>query len=804
MTIELPTHLAERVVQPSEAPVAGSFVLYWMRIAVRGHENPALDTAIAAANQLGVPLLVYHAVSERYPYASDRHHTFILEGARDVAHELRARDIPYVLHVERPDHRGRHLVTLGQRAALVVTELAPMAPLRGWTDRLASALSCPLWQVDASCVVPMPLVHHAHTRAFAFRKATARLARERVLRDWTELDLINTARPSDLPFEPIDIDSLDIPALVSRCAIDHRVGPVPHTRGGSRAGYARWDRFVERGLRSYARLRNNPLATHGVSRMSAYLHYGHVSPMRIARETARIGGKGPDKYLDELLIWRELSWNYCRHVPEHATLRAVPPWALETLRRHESDPRKSLPFIEDLECSRTGDALWDAAQASLRIHGELHNNVRMTWGKALVGWTSTAEEALTRLIDLNHRYALDGRDPGSYGGILWCLGQFDRPFSPERSILGSVRARDTGHHGSRLDVAAYSRHTNRPLFPSGPRIAVVGAGIAGLTAARTLAEHGVAVSVFDKARGPGGRMSTRRWDAGRWDHGAQYFVARDPRFQRQVVSWAERGLIEPWHARFFSMTAAGMQPVTPTEPRWVGVPRMSAILRDLAEGIDLYAQHRVTKLAHAAGAWTLSTELEEHGPFDDVILAIPAPQAQELLGEHPFADALGGTHVAPCWAALLELATDDDLGVDAVHFESGPLAWVARESSKPGRRPGGRWTLHASEAWTREHLEESRERVAEQLVEAFCERLRPTSPVLRTTAHRWRYALVRHALGSSHLWDPNGLAVCGDALTGGRIEHAWLSGAAAAGRVLGQKMREPAPNRARALQLQLI
>ena len=130
------------------------------------------------------------------------------------------------------------------------------------------------------------------------------------------------------------------------------------------------------------------------------------------------------------------------------------------------------------------------------MHGELHNNVRMTWGKAILGWTRTAEEALARMVDLNHRYALDGRDPASYGGILWCLGQFDRPFTPERSVFGTVRSRSTTHHARRLDVSQYRRRVHQPAWRDGPDVAVVGAGLSGLMAARVLTGHGLRVTVF--------------------------------------------------------------------------------------------------------------------------------------------------------------------------------------------------------------------------------------------------------------------------------------------------------------------
>ncbi|MFY7948816.1 MAG: deoxyribodipyrimidine photo-lyase, partial [Gemmatimonas sp.] len=473
----LPDHLAERVTTHSAAGMAagaGEFVLYWMRTAVRAHENPALDTALALSRTLQRPVFVYHALSERYPYAADRHHTFILEGARDVEAECAARGIGYAFHLERPGHRQPALRQLAERACLVITETMPVPPLDWLTDSLADQAPCPVWSVDTACVVPMPLVDKAHTRAFAFRDDTANIRRERLRRPWPEVTPAHPPFvPAALPYEPVVLATADIPALVAQCEIDHGVGPVPHTRGGSRAGYARWEEFTRSGrLDRYAAKRNDATID-GVSRMSAYFHYGMVSALRVARECAALAGDGPAKYLDELLVWRELAYAFCFWHASPTTLEGIPAWARETLATHERDHRDVLSW-ERLARGKTGDALWDATQQSLVRHGELHNNVRMTWGKALPLWSENAEQALERLVDLNHRYALDGRDPASYGGLLWCLGQFDRPFTPPVRVLGTVRPRPTSEHRKRLDLQAYRRRVERPAMPSAPSMKLKG------------------------------------------------------------------------------------------------------------------------------------------------------------------------------------------------------------------------------------------------------------------------------------------------------------------------------------------
>ncbi|MFT4623307.1 MAG: photolyase PhrII [Myxococcota bacterium] len=777
----LPEHLDERTTRLGALRADGEHVVYWMRTAVRGHENPALDVAIAVSNATGRPLLVYHAVSERYPFASDRHHTFLLEGARDVAEELAGRGIAYALHVERDGHRGPHLRALADRAALVVTEDMPVAPLAGWTRALAAC--APVWLVDTACVVPMPLVGRAYDRAYAFQRATAPLRAGRVERPW--IDLAPQVEPSAvrLPFTPVDMATLDIPALVAACAIDHSVGPVPHTRGGSAAGYARWAAFKQRGLGSYSARRNNAADPYGVSRMSAYLHMGFVSPLRLAREVASTGGAGAAKYLDELLVWREVAYAFCRFAPAHDTVAALPGWARATLALHATDPRPALPDWETLARGRTGDPLWDAAQRSLRVHGELHNNVRMTWGKALVQWTPDAGTALRQLIDLNHRYALDGRDPASYGGLLWCLGGFDRPFSPAQPILGEVRPRPTEAHARRLDLGAYRAHVGRPLRKDPPRTLVIGAGISGAACARALTEHGYPVVVVDKARGPGGRMATRRSESGPFDHGAQYVTARDPAFHHRMEAWAAQGVVAPWPARFVTVDGGEVVPNAPDTPRWVGTPSMSAVVKHLLTEVDVRTGVRVAQLWHDAG-WHVRAEAAELGPFDAVVVSVPAPQAVALLDAAPELRAVAArVGVAPCHAVMVTLDAPAPVGWDAAKVRGdGPLAWVARDSSKPGRPPGERWVLHASPSWSTGHLEDPAEDVAAALVAAF--RALTGAPAPRSAvAHRWRYAQVTEpaALG----WDPRGLVLCGDGVGGGKVEAAWRSGVAAAGRLMG-------------------
>jgi photolyase PhrII len=798
MISSLPTHLRERSRVVLDHPIQGEFVLYWMRTAVRADENPALDVARIMADENGVPLLVYHGLSENYPYASDRHHTFMLQGARDAERQLTRLGISYVFHLATATDRRPHLVELARKAALVVTEEMPVDPPRRYLDSLTRQTETAIVCVDTACVVPMQLVKRPYTRAFQYRGATEILYAERLAQPWPEVACSDQPfEIKSLPFGPADLKNESIAELVSRCEIDHAIGPVIDTIGGSTAGYRRWDRFKSNGLSSYARRRNNALVD-GVSRMSPYLHYGMVSPFRIAREASQFDNAGAEKYLDELLIWREMAYAFCFHRSDHDQWSALPEWARKTLDVHAVDPRERVYSWEQLARGETENLLWNAAQKSLLVHGELHNNVRMTWGKAILNWTSCPRQALQMIIDLNHRYALDGRDPASYGGILWCLGQFDRPFEPALPIIGTVRPRPTAGHANRLDPQEYMNRVTAPRFDPIPHVAVIGAGLSGVFAARTLADHGLQVTVFEKSRGVGGRMATRRLDnASRFDHGAQYFTARDSRFRRYVDSWIEQGVVAAWpdqplgeDQKIVVLKNGQIESESSSEQRFVGVPAMNSVCRHLAGELDIRTEVRVTRVEPSdRGITLLDDKSDLLGSFDRLIVSAPAEQTAELLIEFPrLHDQVAGVKMNPCWATMIQFAnpiTDDWVGA---FLHDSFLAWAARNNTKPGRAcTVETLVLHATPEWTVDHLDNEPEAVALEMLNEFWRAAgsSPQTPV-HLQAHRWKFAIARQPAQVHCFFDNDaGIAACGDWASGSRVEGAFLSGLSAAGRILG-------------------
>lgn len=321
-------------------------------------------------------------------------------------------------------------------------------------------------------------------------------------------------------------------------------------------------------------------------------------------------------------------------------------------------------------------------------------------------------------------------------------------------------------------------------LPVGRRIAVVGAGLAGLVCARTLADHGHQVTVFDKGRSPGGRSTSRREEGDRvFDHGAQFFTARSEWLRRHVEVWEREGVVARWTPR---IVGARTEDERAAEAWWVGTPRMGALAAHLARGLDVRLGEAVTAVSRSAGAWSV-TAGDVH-QADALVIAIPAAQCAALVGPSAASSLAIDVDVqTPCWAVMLTTGGGPPADADVYEDRDGAIAWAAREASKPGRTPREGeelWTLHASTAWSMDHLESSPESVAAVLGKAFVDaRLGGTATVVHARAHRWRFA--RGAQKGGPLFDAaRALVVCGDWRESARVEGALASGFAAANRLL--------------------
>ncbi|MDJ0850640.1 MAG: FAD-dependent oxidoreductase [Myxococcota bacterium] len=317
------------------------------------------------------------------------------------------------------------------------------------------------------------------------------------------------------------------------------------------------------------------------------------------------------------------------------------------------------------------------------------------------------------------------------------------------------------------------------------RVAVVGAGIAGLTAARRLTHAGRDVTVFDKARSVGGRTSTRRREAEAFDHGAQYFTARSAAFAQQVQEWCGRGVAAEWREPIVVLEKERWVPRRDETARYVGVPGMSALAKDLATGLHVECGGRITRIAVASGTglrgrWRLVSEAGEvPDGFDAVVVATPAPQALPLLDTVPrLSEPVRGVVTLPCQAVMVSFAERLPVDFGGAFVSHSPLAWIARNASKPGRPDAESWVLHASPEWSTAHLEAAGEDVARALLHAFGDALGRELPEPKTlVAHRWLFARTEQPLTDAEIWDGEArVGVCGDWTLGARVEDAFTSG----------------------------
>ena len=503
----------------------GQYVLYWMQSCRRLQCNHALDVAGHWAAQLRKPLVIYEGLKRNYPWANARLHTFALEGMRDNAAAARRYGLTYWPFVETPDNPGHGLVRrLTAQAALVVTDDYPAYIVPAHIQALGGTIGVPLLCVDGNGLVPLrqlgplpgaaahlrPRWHRHFPQAWQQRAAS--------VPDFPAL----VRRTVEPPF-PVWDTQQDLATAISQIGVDMSVPPVPATPGGTQAGQARLRQFVTHRLNRYAAERNQPNDPQqgAASGLSPYLRWGHISIQEVVEAIL-----GPDwsldeldrnaagrrtgffcrdaninAFLDESLIWRDVgyvwhyffrpqvlamtgqpagtvSWHTGDHPPHFHFARwdfsagqndplalVLPKWAYDTLQQHARDPRPYSYDAEQFEHADTHDPLWNAAQQELRLTGRIHNYLRMLWGKKVLEWSSSPLQAYLILEHLNNKYALDGRDPNSYTGILWCFGLFDRPWTPERSVFGKVRYMSSENTARKFPLRGYYEYVSRLSHP---------------------------------------------------------------------------------------------------------------------------------------------------------------------------------------------------------------------------------------------------------------------------------------------------------------------------------------------------
>ena len=435
-------------------------MLYWMQMFKRASHNYALNFAIQMANERGMPLVVYEGLRFDYPWANDRLHTFILEGVTEKKREFAERGIRYVFYLQRNKREPKNAVAhLAKEAALIVTDDYPCFIIPHHNKRIGQ-FELPVFAVDANGMIPLSAFPKEEYAAYTIRPKINRLLPDVPRRIITPA--LKKLRPNlhvDCP--ETDVSNREISNLIAQCNIDHSVKPSRLYKGGTANGRKRLRHFVEEILQHYDKTRNEP-SIDGSSRLSPYLHFGFLSIQEVVETVERSDAPRASKhaFLEEAIVRRELSFNLTRHNPNYDSLKALPEWALKTMRDHKDDERPELIDAERIEAGETYDELWNAAQKELVSTGLLHNYVRMLWGKKVIEWQRTYEMAFELLVHLNNKYALDGRDPNSYAGILWCFGKHDRPWF-NREIFGSIRYMSSNSMAKKFRAKKYIEWTNK-------------------------------------------------------------------------------------------------------------------------------------------------------------------------------------------------------------------------------------------------------------------------------------------------------------------------------------------------------
>lgn len=444
--------LNEKRLQPD-----GDFVLYWMQSTQRLEDNWALRLATLEADRIGKPVLIHQGLDPTYAYASDRFHTFVLEGARELAQRAEQLGLTYRFALRRTRDDDRRVVDrLAARATIVVTDHFPTAGVAERSQRFAERANCRVLAVDSVGVVPSATFYKEEYAARTIRPKIAKVLEHSLepVDDRAPKRTLAASVLASLEVDWLDVRQCDIGDEVAGCEIAHDVRPVA-AGGGLLAARRLLRDFAADGLKGYAERRRNPSDLGGSSRLSPYLHYGMISPLEIVYAVRDAGPTAQgDAFLNEMLTWRELSLNFCLRNPQHGTLAALPDWVQRSMTAHADDVREVTYTLDELERAATHDPIWNAGQRELLETGQMHNVVRMLWGKSVITWAPTYQAALDWLLHLNNKYGLDGRDPNSFAGIQWCFGKFDRPFAA-RPVWGTIRPMSLERAHSKYDVAEY-------------------------------------------------------------------------------------------------------------------------------------------------------------------------------------------------------------------------------------------------------------------------------------------------------------------------------------------------------------
>jgi deoxyribodipyrimidine photo-lyase len=423
----------------------GRYVLYWMQAAQRADCNHALEYAIDRANELRVPVVTAFGLTANFPQANARHYHFMLEGLNEVERELAGRGVRLVVQAEAPQCVTR----LAADACLVVVDAGYLRVQRQWRTEVAQAIRCRLEEVETNVIVPVEeAADKENFSAGTFRpRINSRLG--------AYLVELRKRKPhiDSLGLRLASLDISNVGRVVRKLKIDTSVGPITGLKSGAKEAKRLLGAFIRHKLGDYADNRNDPNLD-GTSNLSPYLHFGQISPLYVALKVRQSAGRGADAFLEEMIVRRELSFNFIRYNGRYDDFEGLPPWARRTLNFHAADKREYLYGRDEFETARTHDPYWNAAQKQMVLTGRMHGYMRMYWGKKILEWSRSPRDGFEMALYLNDKYELDGRDPNGFAGVAWCFGKHDRAWA-ERPVFGMIRYMNAAGLRRKFDADAY-------------------------------------------------------------------------------------------------------------------------------------------------------------------------------------------------------------------------------------------------------------------------------------------------------------------------------------------------------------
>lgn len=762
--LERTTYRVNDVLNPT-----GEYILYWMHSAMRLHDNPSLDLCCLLSEQLRKPLIIVQVQASDQPHLNKRHFAFIAEGAKDFQVEAANNNLSYNFYFLPLEKKLKLLMEYARQAVIIVTDDVPINYQRSITTRLQDNTATPLMRVDSSCIVPLPLLKKKFANREEFRRETKQLRGERMGRSWHPFFKKPAVlfSPPVLATPAVDLQNFTVDTLNTISNLNTMIAPLKTRRGGTKAGNALWQKAKQTIFSDYPVLEDSGLlGCYAV--LAPYLRYGMISPFKILFDATIEGTDAAWHFLEYFLVQRDYAYAFCYNNALHDNSLIFAESLKKELKKiEEGRTPDSIPLEFQRNNAITNNAQWDVLQRTLQKQGFLPEHFFKDYVSILKNWAETSEKLVGFIRENYDCYALDAYDPLCSYNILCALGAIVEPL-PELGGEAPLIFKASTHILEKNSTV--SVRDDR-------RIAIIGAGMAGLSCAWHLQREGIKATIFEQAGSAGGRIMTHTHKTTTFDGGTPFFTANNPCFKMFIEYWEKKGILERWKGQIYvDNRQAGLNL---SKHPFVGIPNMDVVAKMLQQGQDISYRQAITRIDKVSGGWRLFTDAKDCGFFDRVIVTLPAPLSHPLLKDANTlqVEVERCLKFTPVWVVMVSFAQRLPTAYDALAVANSPFTYAFRDSNKPRRAKGEAWVLHGNVQWTRENMDIKEEQAIQKIVGAFLNNLKASALKPTYSAARlWKNAYVEKPLGQPYLF-ADGIGVCGDWLLGRRVEDAFLSGA---------------------------